>query len=309
MPQRLRILTWNVGEPPATVLPTIADRLSASNADLVFFNEIMSDSLWNGWSGAFGPNQAQELARQCGYRWVHFADNGVMGHGGIKYVALLSRHRLSNPAVQPALKDPNFGGNYFALEVQAVIDGRRWYCYTLRFSSHHEPHFRRHCELLRDRILSLPPGTPVIAAGDFNGGAHLDARWRNSPAPRDDTLLLRINPALQDLLLRTGLQSATSGLAPMEDKVFHTNPEKFSPPYIRATDLILYRGPVERISVSEGHDNIGAEAHQWLFTELGPPGSRLAQAPGALPAIASLLEPEPPVMVKPRRRPRRRIVR
>lgn len=309
MARRLRILTWNVGEPPVEVLPTIADRLRASNADLVFLNEIMADHLFTSRPGFFGPNQAQELARQCGYRWVQFADTGVTGKGGIKFVALLSRHPLSHPSVQPALKDPNFGGNYFALEVQATIDGVRWYCYTLRFSSWDEQNFTRHCGLLRDRIRALPPGTPVIAAGDFNGGSHLDRRWRDSPMPRDNSLLLRLNPPLQDLIQQAGLQSATAGLAPLEDKVFHTDPALFSAPYIRTTDLILYRGPVERLSIEEGRDNIGAEAHPWVATELAPPGTRQALGPGALPAIASLLEPDPKVMVKPRPRPRGRIVR
>lgn len=253
MRPRLRVATWNLGESRLCNLPTVAATLRSIDADLVFLNEVMRG---DGWADSrYGVNQVTDLQQRCGYAHAQWLDTAALAPhqgSGVKMVGVLSRFALSRPVPQPALEDPVWNGIYRALEVQADIDGRTWFLYTLRFSAYNFDNFSRHCALLRDRIVSLPPDTPVIAAGDFNGGAHHWKTWRDN-GMLDPGVVLTLPAPLANLVAGAGLSNACAGL-PLQPPQVERPADPASPvlpAHVAATDLILFRGPYECVQVHD----------------------------------------------------------
>lgn len=291
----ITVATWNVGGAAMRLcnLPLVASALQEANADLVFLSEIMRG---DGWADVrYGVNQVLDLQQRCGYPYAPWIDASALSPlqgGGVKMVALLSRFPLTNPVPQPAIEDEWWNGVYRALEVQADIDGVTWFLYTLRFSPHRYENFATHCAFLRDRIQSLPPGTPVIAAGDFNGGAHHWKVWRESGMT--DPSVVRVLPApLRDLIAGANLANATEGEPLQPEQSDGQNPPSFLPPHIVASDLILFRGRCERVRITESRPPAGCSDsygyafgpdHALVVATLAPEGTA-----AALAAATSLL--------------------
>lgn len=283
----LTIATWNLGGVGSRLcnMPLVADALTAADADLVFLSEIMRG---DGWADVrYGVNQAIDLQQRCGYPYVTWTDASALSPAqgsGVKMVALLSRFPLTNPVPQPAIEDPPWNGVYRALEVQADIDGQTWFLYSLRFSAHNYDNFARHCALLRDRIASLPPGTPVIAAGDFNGGAHHWKTWRDN-GMRDPDVVRTMPAPLADLISGAGLSNAMQGW-PLRPEVRDDNdPSIVLPPHLEATDLVLFRGLCERVRADESRPPAGCNDtygfslgpdHALVVADLAPLGTTTA---------------------------------
>jgi endonuclease/exonuclease/phosphatase family metal-dependent hydrolase len=254
----LRVATWNLGESRLCNLPAVAQAIRAVNADLVFLNEVMRGDVWA--DARYGVNSALDLQARCGYPFIQWIDTSILSPivgSGAKMVALFSRFPLFSPYPQPALEDPIANGVFRALEVQAEIDGRIWFLYTLRFSSRNFDNFSRHCELLRDRIRALPAGTPVIAAGDFNGGAHHYKTWRENGRQNPTVVQNGPPPQLADLIRQAGLSSVTERWPLRPAQPNEENPIDSLPPHYAATDLILFRGDIEAVNSFETLPNCG----------------------------------------------------
>lgn len=295
----LTIATWNLGGDGCRLgnIPLVADALVAADADLVLLQEVMRG---DGWADVrYGVNQVDDLARRCGYPFSAWLDTSALPPhlgSGVKMVGLLSRFELSGYAPQPAIEDPIANGIYRALEVQADIDGTTWFVYTVRFSAHNYANFAEHCRLLDERIAALPPDAPLIVGGDFNGGAHLHDLWHAS-TQTDLSILHELPPPIARLVANHGLQSVTDGW-PLRD-------QPPVPPCIEATDLILFRKPIERVRAVESRPPAGA-TDQWGFAlgpdhalvvaDLAPRGTAVALA------AADLLLARRPVPKPPRRR-------
>jgi endonuclease/exonuclease/phosphatase family metal-dependent hydrolase len=311
----LRVATWNLGESRLCNLPAVSQAIRDVNADLVFLNEVMRGDVWA--SARYGVNSALDLQARCGYPFIEWVDTAVLGPlvgSGVKMVALLSRFPLSSPNPQPALEDPLWTGRYLALEVQASIDGRTWFLYTLRFSAYNYENFSQHCALLRDRIRALPADAPVIAAGDYNGGAHHYKTWRDNGRRDPSVVQTGPPPPIADLIVQAGLSSVTERWPLAPEEINEKNPIDSLPPHYRATDLILFKGAVETVSsfevsrdcgcvdafvTPEKPNSIGPD-HPMIVADLAPQGTT-----ATLQLVDQLLLTQKPI-VKPIRRPRTR---
>jgi hypothetical protein len=136
--------------------------------------------------------------------------------------------------------------------------------------------------MLRDRILQLPAGTPVIAGGDFNGNGHNDGLFSNSN-PRDPAIVQRLPLPMRDLMERTNLRSVTADLP------LRIDPERPAfPPFMESTDMILYRGPVTHANtvLLKPPLPVGVpEAHMYVWSDL------LEQAPSPNPGTPPITPP------------------
>ena len=292
----IRVLTWNIGEPAFDTLPAFADAINAVNPDIVLLNEAMRGGLLRGGRDRsflpvrmFGPDQVATLAQMCGYPYTATSDTaffGPFGVAGTKINGVMSRTPLSGKFVLPSLEDPPLfvGGRYNALEVQIPINGRTWFIYSLRFSAYNLSNFTRHCALLRDRIMSFSPDTPIIIGGDFNGGAHNHGAFNNT-GRTDPSVLTRMPAPIQDLIDQAKLRSVTAAY-PLQTDGGGDN----LPPYFWATDLILYRGPVAHQNPTDLAPPLpegSGEPHPYLWVDLvdaAPPVVIPGRPPAFVPA-------------------------
>ena len=280
-PEKLRVLTWNLGVPRNEDLPIFAGLINSMRPDIVLLNEVTRGPLWDPW------NQVADLAWMGNWSYSYYLDTSILGvfglGGGVKMVGIISRFPMDSFNPQPERQDAVFGGNYRALEMHFSSDRRQFYVYTLRFSAWNTPNHVALCEALRDRIKDITAtagavsdSPTILAGGDFNAGAQVAMQFEGTDPER----LERLPDDILDLIEVTGLRDVGADLPLGVTTAGHE---------VVSNDLILVRGPYDVTAVENRMAWANPSDHDWVVTDLAltaeSPDDAGVQRPLPVPAL------------------------
>ncbi|SDM69339.1 Metal-dependent hydrolase, endonuclease/exonuclease/phosphatase family, partial [Geodermatophilus siccatus] len=209
MPDKLRILTWNIAEgrdtnpdlPDNVFIPQITEAIRKEAPDIVLLNEALR------YRPPFGPdfNQPVRIAEGVGFEYAHWGHTVSMGLRAWKVVAVLSRFPLYTPIYHPVISN---GGEttYGVIQVAAWIFEIDHLIFSLRFNAWSDSENRDGHHLATS--LAQLRSDAIIMAGDFNNADGRIAGWH-------------------EFVAQSGLHNAYQGSVTSDGPIDH----------------ILYRGP------------------------------------------------------------------